>query len=93
MNKAEKRKIARIRSALAEVPYAQDGRGTRTASTAGFVAFHTDMRVVKDACEAALYQLLCPDPDLSPDEQEQEFDETMRRAERYIASRKEAGWK
>ncbi|MBC3871519.1 hypothetical protein [Undibacterium oligocarboniphilum] len=92
MNKSDRIKIERIRAALAAVPYPHDGGGTKTASVAGFVHFQKDMRVVKSACEEALFLLCCPDPDLTQEENNQEFERAIRKAEQYIETRKALGW-
>lgn len=92
MKRSDRIKIDRVRDALSAVPFAQDGYGTKTAAVPGFVAFHKDMWEVRRACEQALYLILCPDPDLTPEEQERDFEETMKPAEDYIARRKAAGW-
>lgn len=92
MNSTDRKNIKRIFCALAAVPYAQDGWGTKSAGVKGFVDFQKDMRTVRKACEEALFMLAHPDPDKDRAEQEEEFDETMKRAEVFIEMRKAASW-
>lgn len=93
MNESDRQKISRIRSALAEVPFAQDGSGTKTASVNGFVSFQKDMRVVRTACEEALFLLACPDPDLSKADNDREFECAVKVAEDWIEKRSAVSWR
>jgi hypothetical protein len=92
VNSKDRLKIARIRNALESVPYANDGYGSKTASIAGFVAFHKDMKVVKKACENALFFIACPDPSKTKAEQDAEFEEAIQIAEDWIGQRKLTDW-
>jgi len=87
MNKSEKQIMYELWQVFQDIPMAQYGGGGRTASLAGFVDFHQDMRRVIPLVKDILYSLFDPD-----DYSIEEAKESREELKRYIEKRKGEGW-
>lgn len=92
MNAGEKKLIARMHNVLFAVPHAQDGSGGMSASVEGFVTYSNDMRRLLKPLRLAMFEMACPNPDLSKDEVKIEIEEHLKEAERFIEKRKAENW-
>jgi CRISPR/Cas system CSM-associated protein Csm4 (group 5 of RAMP superfamily) len=85
MNRTERKRIERIRKILAAVPLPHNGKGGKTASSWGAIAYSEDMRTVLPLINEAILSLTTGLP-------EYDAELALTNAEAYITQRAREQW-